>query len=633
VAHWLLTPLVGDGTDRNRWRPPVDGDWTAIDLSPPGAAGLMVVRTAGRPGRLARNVLHLSDDLDARLPARLVRRLEDRLTVTLTERRRLRGVLAELLVVHGRHDGRRWRPCRPGRRGLVEIWCGELVYAAPPIQAVGYTESFNQADSSVLGPDLTWTEVQNDWQTVSNRATPRTNNSGAAARAEHDLDSDDHYVGAPVRYATSVSGVIGVTARFDSASQTYYRAALDSAGRLDITRTVNGSNTDIASQSRSIAADVDYFIQLEVDGSTIRARVDSDVWLSTTDTQIAGNLRFGLAGYRTNRDLLVDWLTARDLGVGQAVEGDVAQPVRPVRIIPVGQAVEADTAQPVGTAKTAVVGQAAEADAARPVTADRAVTAGQAAEADVAQPVSAGKTATVGQPSESDQAQQVGTAKAAAVGQPVETDTARPVVPNRRIAVNQTVEADTAQPVAAAKTVAAGQAVESDTARPLTPRRTVLIGQADEADQAQPVTEAGGQTVPVGQAAETDTAQPATPNRIIATGQAAEADTARPVVAGRHITVSQAVETSLARALTALRSRIIGQAAETDTAWSVAATGGTPPPTSVEPGDNAVDRIGVDHRPVGITAAASDPVDTLASAAAAIGRATADDAATRIEGG
>ncbi len=571
MAHWLLTPLVGDGTDRNRWRPPVDGDWTAIDLSPPGTAGLMVVRTAGRPVRLARNVLHLGDDLDARLPTRLVRRLEDRLTVTLTERRRLRGILAELLVVHGRHDGHRWRPCRPGRRGLVEIWCGELVYAGPPIRAAGYTESFNQADSTVLGPDLTWTEVQNDWQTVSNRATPRTNNSGAAARAEHDLDSDDHYVGAPVRYATSVSGVIGVTARFSPTAQTYYRAALDSAGRLDITRTVNGSNTDIASQSRSIAADTDYFIQLEVDGSTIRARVDSDVWLSTTDTQIAGNLRFGLAGYRTTRDLLVDWLTARDLGIGQAVESDVAQPVRPVRIIPVGQAVATDTAQPVGTAKTAVAGLAVESDTARPVSADRAVRVGQAAESDTARPVTAGKTATVGQASESDTAQPVGTAKAAAVGQPAEADTAQPVVPNRRTAVGQTSESDTAQTIGAAKTAAVGQPVESDTAQPVTARRTVPVGQAAETDAAQPVTEAGGQTIPVGQASETDTAQPVTANRAVATGQAAEADSGRPVVAGRHIGIGQAGEASLARALTALRSRIIGQAAEADLARPTAA--------------------------------------------------------------
>ena len=185
-----------------------------------------------------------------------------------------------------------------------------------------YSESFNQADSTTLGPDLTWTELANDWQTVSNRATPRSNNGGAAARAEHDLATTDHAVEAVVRFDTSVSGVIGVAARFDSASQTYYRAALDSAGRLDITRIVNGSGTDIASQSRSISANTDYTIRLECDGSTIRARVDADTWLTVTDTGITTGTRFGLAGYRTNRDLLVDSITAADLlsAVGNEVQ-------------------------------------------------------------------------------------------------------------------------------------------------------------------------------------------------------------------------------------------------------------------------------------------------------------------------
>ena len=312
MPFYYLSPYVGDGSEQNRFKPRVaDGDWVSIDFSSKAGGKVALVRTE-RKVTTSFGDLYLGDTLDAQLPLAVVRQLSNRLGVSLAYRGNLRGIVAELLIVQGREDGSRWRRLR-ATKGALQIWLRDLIYEMRPIMNAAYSESFNQADSTTLGPDLTWTEVQNDWGTVSNRATPQTNNSGSAARAEHDLSSGDHYVESLVRYATSVSGVVGVAARFDSSAQTYYRAALDSAGRLDITRTVNGSNTDLASQSRSIAANTDYLIRLECDGSTIRARVDSDAWLSTTDTQITGNTRFGMAGYRTNRDLLHDYINSADL--------------------------------------------------------------------------------------------------------------------------------------------------------------------------------------------------------------------------------------------------------------------------------------------------------------------------------
>ena len=314
MAHWYLSPYVGDGTEGNRFRPAVaDGDWASIDLSPPGRAkGLAVVRTS-QPVPTRLGAVDLGDGLDVVLPRLVWRRLGNRLGISFAgSDRRLRAVLTELMVLHGRVDGSRWRPLQANRRGMMELWCGELVFAAPVVVGASYSESFNQADSTTLGPDLTWTELSGNWETVSNRARSGTNNSAAQARAEHDLASADHLVKAPVNFAV-VNGVGGVGARWSASAVTLYRAALDSAGRLDITRIESGSGTDIASQSRTISAGVDYIVRIECNGSSIRARVDSDTWLSVTDTVITGNTRFGLAGYRTNRDIWHDWVEAIDL--------------------------------------------------------------------------------------------------------------------------------------------------------------------------------------------------------------------------------------------------------------------------------------------------------------------------------
>ncbi len=558
--RWVAARWVGTGHPGNHRRPSaVDGTWTAIDLGP---VAVVAADHAHRP------VVDLGDDPDAHLPAAVRRHLENMLSVTL-DGVTVRHIVAELLTVHARPG--RWPAARTNpKTGLVEVWCRELLFAAPPIRAATFSESFNQADSTVLGPDLTWTEVQNDWQTVSNRATPRTNNSGAAARAEHDLDTDNHYVGGPVRFVGSVSGVIGICARFSATAQTYYRAALDSAGRLDITRTVNGSNTDIASQSRSLAADVDYFVQLEASGSTIRAKVDSDVWLTVTDTQIVGNRRFGLAGYRTNRDLAVDWLTARDLGIGQAAETDLAQPIRAVRVVAVGQGLETDTAQPVGSAKAAVVGAAAEADTAQPIVAVRTITVAVASETATAQPVGSAKAVPVGQAATGSAARAVTPRKTVPVGLAAETGQAAAVTAVRTVTVGQPAETGQAQPITAVRGVSVGLAAATSTARPVTPAKAATVGKAAESDQATAVTTSTA--TPVRLAAETDAAQPVTAHRTVTVGQAAETDLAAAVAANRAITIGPGSETATAQPVTAHRTVTVGQASEAGQAMPVTVT-------------------------------------------------------------
>ncbi|MSR57822.1 MAG: hypothetical protein EXS05_09125, partial [Planctomycetaceae bacterium] len=56
------------------------------------------------------------------------------------------------------------------------------------------TESFNQGDSTTLGPDLGWTEVTGDLQTVSNVCKMvGAGNTVGRARATTDLSSNDNY--------------------------------------------------------------------------------------------------------------------------------------------------------------------------------------------------------------------------------------------------------------------------------------------------------------------------------------------------------------------------------------------------------------------------------------------------------
>lgn len=184
--------------------------------------------------------------------------------------------------------------------------------------ATTITESFNQADSSTLGPDLTWGEVGANWATVSNQAakTELVDNQGHYARAESDLSSDDHYSQAALYYpvATTYHGPAcrvagGSTVTFYS----WATASEDANGYL--IKFVTGTQTNLV--NNAVGSRVDGTLaKIEVDGSALKGYYGGVEKSSTTDTAITGNLRCGLNQFRGSSTGAFDSFEAADLAAG-----------------------------------------------------------------------------------------------------------------------------------------------------------------------------------------------------------------------------------------------------------------------------------------------------------------------------
>lgn len=183
------------------------------------------------------------------------------------------------------------------------------------------TESFDTGDSDTLGPDLTWAEVDGDWDIVSNQAEMMTNFGSTArdARAESDLSSADHYAKCtPTQAANSCH--TGAAARFASAAETFYwssRCGTTVFARR-LSKVVAGTLTSLANDTTSGADPV----ECECNGSTIRALYNAVEVFSLTDTSIATGTRCGIAGYDptggASSNPRINDFEAADLGGGGA---------------------------------------------------------------------------------------------------------------------------------------------------------------------------------------------------------------------------------------------------------------------------------------------------------------------------
>jgi hypothetical protein len=190
-------------------------------------------------------------------------------------------------------------------------------------------ESFNKADSTVLGPDLTWTEVAGDMAIVTNevRATATSNNDlHNVARAEHDLASVDHEVAGAITQFTGIgSHVVYMLGRFSAAALTaYFVAASDKGGTprqvaFQIGKVVAGVVTFLSVETANqnwVAGDV---LGIRCSGDQISAVYNGVVVQTVTDASITTGTRtgFGIRTNNTNR-AIVDAFAAQDLAAGAA---------------------------------------------------------------------------------------------------------------------------------------------------------------------------------------------------------------------------------------------------------------------------------------------------------------------------
>ena len=165
------------------------------------------------------------------------------------------------------------------------------------------TESFNQADSTTLGPDLTWTEVAGSWDTISNqvRIAAASGLVDDHARADSDLSSTDHYAQLQVVDLGGAAeiNVLGASARFASAANTAYSAfARRDTDKIRLYKTVAGVETLISEVAITISLPELY--KVECNGSTIKAYQAGVERLSASDSAITTGTRGGINGYYNN---------------------------------------------------------------------------------------------------------------------------------------------------------------------------------------------------------------------------------------------------------------------------------------------------------------------------------------------
>lgn len=187
-----------------------------------------------------------------------------------------------------------------------------------------FTESFDQPDSTTLGPDLTWTEVAGDWETIGGQAGMDQVGVNAYVRAEGDTGSADMYVEAvlPVESVFSANYTDHqILARMDATAHTGY-ALLRGYGAVEgqfvlLRRYQAGSVTELTARI-TLPADLPETMRLEVEGSTITAYRNGVQVASVTDSVITTGGYGGLGGYRSttsaNQEIRFDTFEAGALG-------------------------------------------------------------------------------------------------------------------------------------------------------------------------------------------------------------------------------------------------------------------------------------------------------------------------------
>lgn len=318
------------------------------------------------------------------------------------------------------------------------------------------TESFNKADSDILGPDLTWTELIGDLDVVSNEAQTTDANS-FVVRADSNLSGDDHYAQASMTNSCSGSGTSScqaVARKDSSATETFYVAIANwEQNTLQLFKAISGTFTQLGSNvSQTLTDGVYETIRTECDGSTIKHVFNSVDKITETDTAITGNLRTGLRGKNNKAGChaAFDDFEAADLAAGQTVI--------------TGLAIETDTAFAITSTKTLTVGLATETETSFSVTIDRTLTVELITETDTAFGVTVVRALNVGLSIETDTAFVVTVGAATVVGLTTEANTAFATTIDRALNVGLATETQTSFVVSAAKVKAVGLTLEIDSA-------------------------------------------------------------------------------------------------------------------------------------------------------------------------
>lgn len=320
---YYLAPYIGSGRSSDAFRPRGSDQpgWSAIDLRPDGSiiAGRCLLHLPVHdPDPLLLRMATLPDEI---LGASQLNQIETILSLTLGQTQWNR-IVEELLTLHARIDGTRWKPLQPMIDGRMRIYLGGLLSEwLPGSVGASISENWNCADSPTsLNCQLPWTQLEGTgWGIAGNLARMTTGTATQQpARADSDLATADHETQVTLANAPTTTGHMALLARKDNtATLTYYIWLAGETGpRFHLYKRVAGTFTSLAIHAQvPVVNDV---LLLRCNGSTISGRTNAIELVSVTDSAITGNLRCGISAQddTINTPHDVDVWSAADLVQG-----------------------------------------------------------------------------------------------------------------------------------------------------------------------------------------------------------------------------------------------------------------------------------------------------------------------------
>lgn len=293
-AHTPLPPGASAA-----WEPDFDyrlyPSMGAIDLRPPGGddSGFCVVGVPDADAPIPGAVVDLGDDVNASLSGQRRTAFANALNLNIEETT-VGRVVHEVLTMHARGDGSRWRPLSAERRvggGRRErVWVGGIKLFDSlgdhlDLEMAYHAESFDKPNSAGLGPDLSWSNATGNWRTLNGEADHSTA-VYTAARALHAVGGSNMYAQADVRILQMGLTQAGVCVRMVNNNHIgCYHFVVEESNLSSIAIfDVNNSYTFLTYSTPTINTNTTYTVYGEANGSTISMKVDGSDHGSVTNT-------------------------------------------------------------------------------------------------------------------------------------------------------------------------------------------------------------------------------------------------------------------------------------------------------------------------------------------------------------
>lgn len=300
LRYYYLSILVGDGTPENKYRPAVAdyaSTWGMFDLRADctKADGYCIAYTDNIypiTGDARISVLSTGMTLNDTMDVARVSNLNTTLGIKAAG-----ATFPELInnIATKEAHSLKINPLAPEIDGKVRLRLGGQIYGDAPIEKTHstITESFNKADNTVLGPDLSWTEPDGtSWAVVSNVASIGGYTS-QTAYPSNNMSTVNHYAQAkiPVLYrgGSVVDFYLAIRSNTNAiGTATFYMGTCARSGSStyahNIEKTVAGSWTLISANATAYSTnEVLYF---EADGSALLLKKNGVEVNSASDSSI-----------------------------------------------------------------------------------------------------------------------------------------------------------------------------------------------------------------------------------------------------------------------------------------------------------------------------------------------------------